>query len=369
MSVDGKLRVVIIGAGRMAGSIDDEIVESDSWPSLKEQLPYCHAACYREVDAVEVVAVCDVDEEKCRRFCERWGVPRYYLDYREMIEWERPDIASIATAAGLHAEMAVQAMEGGLRGIYCEKAMCCSLAEADAMVDCVGRHGVKFQLGAQRRHGPLFQKARGIIVSGELGELVGVSSWISGALLHTLSHLVDTGLFLAGDARPVAVHGVLGSVGSKDEIEGRRVRKGAEFAPETGRWSGDPGCLAYTAHLENGVLLTHLPAVTDVRFEAVCTDGYLRVENNGGLLTVFRRRNSSYSFDPVELAAMKPASPNLALIGDLVNCVRDGGTPLANETVARYGMEILMGAARSHLEGGATVALPLEERSMYIPSH
>ena len=49
--------------------------------------------------------------------------------------------------------------------------------------------------------------------------------------------------------------------------------------------------------------------------------------------------------------------------------MKTGARPLANETVARHGMEILMGVVQSHLVGGRTVELPLAEREMYIPSH
>jgi len=66
-----KLRVAIISAGRMAGSIDDEIIAMDTWPSLKAQLPYCHAGCYRWLDDIDIVAVCDLDEAKCKTFCDR----------------------------------------------------------------------------------------------------------------------------------------------------------------------------------------------------------------------------------------------------------------------------------------------------------
>ena len=43
-----KFRAAIISAGRMASTIDDEITSMDTWPSLKLQLPYSHAPCYRE---------------------------------------------------------------------------------------------------------------------------------------------------------------------------------------------------------------------------------------------------------------------------------------------------------------------------------
>ena len=98
-----KLKVAIISAGRMASMIDDEIQSMDRWPSLKRQLPYSHAPCYKEFgDEIEMVAICDLVEEKCKTFCERWDVPRYYLDYREMIEKEQPDPIPFASS---HVEL------------------------------------------------------------------------------------------------------------------------------------------------------------------------------------------------------------------------------------------------------------------------
>ena len=101
----------------------------------------------------------------------------------------------------------------------------------------------------------------------------------------------------------------------------------------------------------------------------MCTSGHVRVENNTGDLRAHKRRGSTYEFDPLGLAPVPQASPTLALVRDLVECVRRGGTPSANEVVSRYGMEILMGVAQSHLEQGRRVELPLDNRAMYIPSH
>jgi len=362
------LRTAIIGAGRMASTIDDEIRSMDRWPSLRSQLPYSHAPCYRSCPDYQMVAVCDLDETKCRAFCERWDVPRHYLDYREMIEEERPDVVSITTPASSHAEPAIFAMEHGVRGVYCEKAMCCSLVEADAIVECARRHDVKFMLGAQRRHHPNFTRARQIIDSGRIGRLVSAGSWSSSSLLHSLSHCVDGALYLAGDSEPMSVVGQLGAVESPDQIEDRRITKAFEYDPATKRWNGDPGCLSYTAQLASGVVLFHLPAVMDVRFEAVCTDGYLRIVDNNDRLVVYERQGKTYSFDRIDEPFL-PASSHLALVEDLARCTRTGAAPLANEIVARQGMEVLMGVAQSHLEGGSTVELPLANREMYIPSH
>lgn len=366
---DRRYRVALIGAGRMASTIDDEIREQHTWPSLKQQLPYSHAPCYRSFPEVEMVAVCDLDEARCRAFCDRWDVPRFYLDYREMIERERPDIVSIATPAHLHAEMAVFAMGHGVRGIYCEKAMCCSLREADEIVEAAQRSNAKFMLGAQRRHHPHFRKARELVESGALGGLVAVASWFESSLLHSLSHIADNSLYLAGDAAPVSVFGVLGAARTFDELEARRIAQAAGYDANTQIWSGDPGCRSYTAELQNGVLLVHLPSIADVRWEVTCTNGFIRIENNNEALHVFRRRGQSYSFDRVQLDPIPPTSAHRALVRDLLDALRTDGRTLANEIVGRHGMEILMGVAQSHLQGGAKVNLPLDNRDMYIPSH
>lgn len=364
-----RLRVALISAGRMTSTIDDEIVSMDTWPSLKQQLPYSHAASYSKVDDVEMVAVSDLIEEKCTEFCRRWNVPRYYLAYREMIETEKPDIVSVGTDGSLHAEMSIFAIEHGVKGIYCEKPMCCSLAEADAIVAAVKKHGTKFMLGAQRRHHPNFKLAKQIAESGELGEVVAVTTWMESSLLHSLSHLADAGLFMAGDARPVWVYGLMGAARSFDSFEKRRIATNPDYDSQTNRWNGDPGCRVYTAMLENGILLNHLPAITDLRLEITCSSGYIRIVDNNDTIHVYKRRGDTYSFDPLQIEKPGPASPNRALVRNLVDCVLNDKTPLANETVALYGMELLMGAAQSHIQGGCTVKLPLDNREMYIPSY
>ncbi len=366
----GKFKVAVISAGRMASSIDDEIRDQETFPSLKQQLPYSHAPTYKTFpDDVEMVAVCDLIEEKAKAFRKRWDVPRHYADYREMVNREKPDILSIATAGTMHAEMSIFACEHGVRGVYCEKPMCCSLAEADAIVEAVRQHGVKYMLGAQRRHHPNFKKARELVRSGELGPLVSATSCFSSSLLHSLSHAADSMLFCADDTPAVSVYGILGDVQSIDDIEARRVVPLESYDAATARWNGDPGCNVYVARLANGVFINHLPAVTDVRFEIACANGYIRIVDNNDSLHVYKRRGRTYSFDKLDLPPMPPTSPNRELVRDLIHCVKHDCQPLANEIAARNGMELLMGAAQSHLEGGRTVHLPLANRTMYIPCY
>ena len=108
-------RVAIVGLGRMGSTIDDEFPD--------DRPPY------------SVAAACDAGKRS--NFTERWGVAAVYNDYVEMIRQENPDMVAICTQGHLHAEMAVRVAEERIRLIFCEKAIACSVDEADAVLEAV----------------------------------------------------------------------------------------------------------------------------------------------------------------------------------------------------------------------------------------
>ena len=122
-----RYRAAIIGAGRMGGLLEDE------QPPNTFRKPHGHFAAYSAVDETEVVAVAGRRPGRLKLFTERFGMTNTYLDYREMIEKEKPEIVSVTTQSRYRAEAILFAVEHGVRGIYAEKALCASLAEADAI--------------------------------------------------------------------------------------------------------------------------------------------------------------------------------------------------------------------------------------------
>ena len=65
----------------------------------------------------KIAAVCDIDPEKAKKHCERFGIDaKIYTDYLQMLEEEKPDVAHILTPHYLHAEMIVQVLQ---RNIHC----------------------------------------------------------------------------------------------------------------------------------------------------------------------------------------------------------------------------------------------------------
>jgi Oxidoreductase family, NAD-binding Rossmann fold len=87
-------RAAIIGLGRMGSTFDDEKGRFSRW-----QAPHAHAACYRAVAGVELLAGADPHPSQREAFGQKWGIgaEHLYADYREMLEREQPDIVSVTT--------------------------------------------------------------------------------------------------------------------------------------------------------------------------------------------------------------------------------------------------------------------------------
>ena len=81
----------------------------------------------------EIAAVCDIVPGKAEALLEKAEIPadvgvKVYTDYKQMLTAERPDLVSIATESGKHAEIALYCIEHSIHTII-EKPMamriCC----------------------------------------------------------------------------------------------------------------------------------------------------------------------------------------------------------------------------------------------------
>ena len=73
----------------------------------------------------EIVAVADAHVNGLANACKRLQVPQGFADYQEMLRKVKPDIIAVCPRhADQHHDMALAAIESGVRGIYIEKPFC-----------------------------------------------------------------------------------------------------------------------------------------------------------------------------------------------------------------------------------------------------
>ena len=346
-----KYRVGIIGCGRIASTIDDELQGPRRGGIV---LPLAHAGGYACVEETEIVAACDVVEQKLATFCERWNVPRAYRDYQELIDVEKPDILSITTRPEQHAEEMIYGAEHGVRGMFAEKPLCCSLAEADAINDAFTSNGVMLEFGPPRRNWAVYRQARQIIASGELGELQAVVGYSGNSIG---GHFLDTLLYFLGDPQPV--ESIRGTLDELYPAEGDE--SGMHFVRDTAIRSA-------LVEFANGTSMHVAGTGIGYEVEAVCEQGILRLQNDGESLHVRRRDETQRAYDSVEREATTPWSGTVLKIRELVEAIENGKPAVSNLRATMLSVEIGFGLYESHLRGGLAITPPIPNRQRRVSS-
>lgn len=150
-----------------------------------------HLGAFLGYDDVQVVAVCDVVEERLAdakrmvddrnskknsaRACEA------YVDFRKIIERKDVDAVVIATPDHWHAIPCLEAARAG-KHIYCEKPLTHSIKEGRLIVDAVKTNKVVFQTGSQQRSefGGKFRQAVELVRNGRVGKVKTVRIGVGG---------------------------------------------------------------------------------------------------------------------------------------------------------------------------------------------
>ena len=143
-----KIRVACIGAGYFA---------------------HFHLEAWKRMEEVELIAVCDLDAEKVRAISDTYGVARVYVDYREMIRSERPDVVDIITPPNTHLDICAFAAAEGIHMI-CQKPLAPDFKEALELVAEVEKYPVRFMVHENFRFQPWFRAIKHQLNSGQLGD-------------------------------------------------------------------------------------------------------------------------------------------------------------------------------------------------------
>jgi len=87
---------------------------------------------WKAVPGVHVAAVCDINPETARKLAADYGIPRVFIDYREMLEREELDIVDVCTPNRFHTPVVIAALRAG-KHVLCEKPLAVSTAEVLAI--------------------------------------------------------------------------------------------------------------------------------------------------------------------------------------------------------------------------------------------
>lgn len=182
-----------------------------------------HAEVILQNPHAELAAVCDIrTPEECKAVYP--GVP-FYRSIDELLEKEKNlDVLNVCTPNGLHAEMALKALEKGIHAVI-EKPMALNKAEAEKIVSRSGEKSKKVFCVMQNRYSPPSVWLKSVMEQKLLGRLFQVQincywnrderyytglNWhgdakLDGGTLFTqFSHFIDILYWLFGDIKNIS---------------------------------------------------------------------------------------------------------------------------------------------------------------------
>ncbi|PYY06683.1 MAG: gfo/Idh/MocA family oxidoreductase [Acidobacteria bacterium] len=134
-----------------------------------------HIRGFHKVPGVEIVALCDVDENVLNRRLaevEALGVsrPKAFVDIRKLLEDKDVDAVSIATPNHWHSLIAISACQAG-KDVYVEKPASHNWWEGRQLVEAVRKYNRICQHGSQARSNPGMIEAIRHVRGGLIGDV------------------------------------------------------------------------------------------------------------------------------------------------------------------------------------------------------
>lgn len=129
-----------------------------------------YAQAFQESECCELVVVADINKESADAFAEPFNA-KSFADYKTIAENTEFDAVIVATPPNSHPEIAEHFMKLG-KHVLCEKPLCLSVLEAKKMIETAEITGVKFTMASKFRYVADAIKAKSLVASGILGEIV-----------------------------------------------------------------------------------------------------------------------------------------------------------------------------------------------------
>lgn len=225
----GSVKIAIIGCGRVSGH---------------------HCRSILETEGVELVAVCDLVEEKALAYQEQYGA-KAYVNYHEMLsKVPEIDIVAIITPSGMHLEHTLDIIGRYRKHVIVEKPTFMKPSQVRLAYSKAVEAGVEVFPVFQNRHNLAVRRVAQGLAKGELGQLRSVAvrvrwcrpqryydlapwrgtfSMDGGCLTNQGIHHIDLLRFLAGEVTRVSC--VQRTLGAEIEVEDTAT---ASFAFESG---------------------------------------------------------------------------------------------------------------------------------------
>ena len=337
----------IVGCGRIGCQFDDD---------PKRRHISTHAGAYLKVPDTQLVALCDIDDEKLRRYGNKFRVPALYTSYEEMLKSEKLHILSICTWPDTHHVIAKRAATSGVRAIFCEKPLAVNLKSANEIIEACKENKVVLMVNHQRRFDPFYQSVKKYLQNGDLGRIQQAGFYYTAGIANTGSHMLDLQRFFFGDVDWVqGIYSANASPNPADpNIDGVLMFKNGLF------------CVIQACDVKSFLMF---------ELDIVGTKGRFRLTHSGYDAEYYDIKESRLFSGYKELyMSAPPIDPNIprepmvSAVQHLVGCLEHGREPICSGVDGKQALELIIALHESALRNGKKISLPLQKSNITVSS-
>jgi len=313
------IRFALIGCGTVAPALADGVAEASG---------------------ADLAACVDLVPEHACELAADYGIDDWYADHEAMLDAVDPDAALVATPSGTHSAIATDCAAAGVH-VLCQKPLDLAVDRLDAMIDACEANGVRLGGLFNTRFGAGPQRARQLVESGALGDIVlangtlpafrgqdyydsadwrGTHEMDGGCLFNQAIHTVDRLAWLNGGIERVfADVDTVAHAMEAEDVAAVQIRYG----------NGARGAITATTATRNH------PDYD--RVELYGEDGYL-VANLESVLEVETEGETE-----IEIEAEAPEISGFGFqIEDMAAAIREGRQPMISGREARHAPDAVL---------------------------
>ncbi|MFN0199068.1 MAG: Gfo/Idh/MocA family protein [Planctomycetaceae bacterium] len=252
-----------------------------------------HVDTLQQLPLADVTAVCTRRPDRLKEVADKYGVPKTYTDYRDLLADRDIDLVTIVTHVDNHAEPTLAAIRAG-KHVFLEKPMADNVADCDRIIGALKTTDKAFMVGHVCRFDTVYALAKEEIEAGRIGKILSIharrnlAKWITETHLHKISalfgdgvHDLDLMLWFTG-AKPQSVYAVTSNSRPHlphDDIGWATFRL-------------DNGAIAVIENV--WCLPENAPFAIDARMEIIGTEGAIYIDNSGSHYTLLTKQGMSF---------------------------------------------------------------------------
>ncbi len=159
------------------------------------------------VELADLVALCDLDEQKLTQTAKKFGVQKTYTSFDDMLEDDEIEVVSICSPSGLHCEQIEKSLKKG-KHVFCEKPLGVTIEESLHLVELEKQYPNLIIMPAfMRRFDPSYLEAKVRIDRGEIGKPFMVRSYSQDSIKYIEGAIAYAG-HSGGEFLDMCVHDI-----------------------------------------------------------------------------------------------------------------------------------------------------------------